>query len=496
MKKTTFILGLSLSAILAIAGCANNTTNDQAVIDKLSTQLDKVINTVSEVSVANIDEISREDIGGIQFTSQSTLSGARQPATAIAKNIESNRYQILRKAKTIKKDIVGGDIKLGNDNARAISELTNSMQKYTTELTRTKSDYRNTVRSISKLDDTNTQFDAKLTRLNCCLESRDCYMNNILQSLNNVESILDALDNNTNNNNNNNDYTNTQQDTSESNTKDWGNKTPEDYTNSNSTNIPSNFNIPNYNLPQNYNSNQYNYTPNCPDGNCFNNQNCENGICYNNVAGMNGYTYNRGPFNPNRNTDTYGPGLTNIDTYRFTGNGYNYGYNFGPNNQGMRHFNGSNGVNNIMPNDNFENQTQELVQNDEIEASKQTTETDKLDEENNKKENDKPTEQQQKTVDSETKNNITSTEINSEKKTVTSSEQAKDKTRPQPKKAETLDIETESKIKTVSAQKADDKKQSEENPQSSNLTGEDKVKGHTSAMNVDINKDIKKLLDN
>lgn len=476
MKKTTFILGLSLSAILALAGCANNTTNDQAVIDKLSTGLNHVTNAVSAVSVANVDDITCEDFGNAQLTSQTALSKASQ-TTMVAKNIENNRYQILRKAKNIKKRISGGELKLGNENARAISELTTSMQKYATELARTKSDYNNTVRSIAKLEDANSQFNAKLTRLSCCLGSRDCYLNNILNSLNNVESILNALENSSDND------TSTSEDIQSQNTtnsqKDWGNKTPEDYANQSSSNSEKNYNLQNFSLPQNYNDSTYNY--NCPDGNCYPNtycpngncynypSNCENGVCYNNASGINGYMFNRGPFNPNRNTDSYGPGVTNIDTYRYTGNGY--GAN-GFNGQGTPHFNGSNGINNITPQDNFEVQPKKETDHETIVT---------VNAENEKKNADETHSIANPAINAEEKD---------EKKIVSSTRNAENEvTRPQPKKAETLEIETENKVKSVSADKAKEQQKNDKN-----LTGEDKAKGHTTITQADINKDIKELL--
>lgn len=493
MKKTTFILGLSLSAILAVAGCANNTTNDQAVIDKLSTQLDHITNAVSAVSVANIDEITREDVGGLQFSAQTSLSGASQKTSQIAKNIESNRYQILRKAKAIKKSITGGDLKLGNENARAISELTSSMQRYTNELARTKSDYRNTVRSMAKLEDANTQFDAKLTRLSCCLESRDCYMNNILQSLNNVESILNALENSAGGNTSTDDAT---EQNSNKNESDWGNKTPEDYANqapSNSTPNTQNYNLPNFNLPQNFNNSPYGY--NCPDGNCYPNTycpdgncynvpaNCENGYCYGNTSGVNGFAANRGMFNPSRNTDTYGPGVTNIDTYRYTGNGYGAGYGYGTNGQGMRHFNGSNGVNNVMPTENTDKNDGALVQSEQILEVEKTATT--AENKPNETSDVKKAEAEEKDVE----------------KIVSSSQRAENGvTKPKPKHAETLEIETENKVKSVSAakaenvQKTDNSSAEEAKPAGEKASGEDKVKGHTSVAQADINQDIKELL--
>lgn len=572
MKKSTFILGFSLSAILAIAGCANNTTNDQAVIDKLSTQLDRVTNTVSAVSVANIDEIAREDFGGnVGTISQlSRLSGNGQTASAIARNIENNRYQILRKAKAIKKSITGGQLKLGNDNARAISELTTSMQKYTTELTRTKSDYRNTVRSMAKLSDPGTQFDAKLTRLSCCLESRDCYLNNILNTLNNVEGILNTAGNsngetsggqngqNTTGQNAAGQNANNQNSSSK---KDWGNKTPEDYANeqnganngynSSGNNLNNSNNANNSNnsgnsfggnqnlIPFNYNGycpdgNCYNNYANCPNGNCYNNANCPDGNCYDynlncpngncyngNIANTNAYVINRGLFNPGRNTDTYGPGVTNIDTYRYTGNGYGngfgngygYGYNngfnrFNENNmQGMRHFNGSNGINAILPSDTSNNQEMPTSVIDETAIPVETsTENAEAKQEANKPENAEK-------FKSESVKQETQVETSDIEKIVSSSKHAEDgATSVQPKKAQKLDIDTDAKVKSVEAkpsENADASKSNESPKQPENtsenqpdkaaendttLQGEEKAKGHTSVVNADINKDIEDLV--
>lgn len=575
MKKSTFILGLSLSAILAIAGCANNTTNDQAVIDKLSTQLDRVTNTVSAVSVANIDEIAREDIGGnVETISQlSRLSGSGQTASAIARNIENNRYQILRKAKAIKKSITGGQLKLGNDNARAISELTTSMQKYTTELTRTKSDYRNTVRSMAKLSDPGTQFDAKLTRLSCCLESRDCYLNNILNTLNNVEGILNTAGKsngetsgsqngqNTTGQNAAGQNANNQNSSSQ---KDWGNKTPEDYANEqNGTNNgynPSGNNLNNSNnannannsnnsgnsfggnqnlIPFNYNGycpdgNCFNGNANCPDGNCYNNANCPDGNCYDynlncpngncyngNIANTNAYGMNRGLFNPGRNTDTYGPGVTNIDTYRYTGNGYGngfgngygYGYNngfnrFNGNNmQGMRHFNGSNGINAILPSDTSNDQEMPTLTADETAIPVETsTEKAEVKQEENKPENAEK-------IKSESVKQETQVETSDIEKIVSSSKHAEDgATSIQPKKAQKLDIDTDAKVKSVEAKPSENMTASKNNespkqPENTSenqtdkatengttLQGEEKAKGHTSVVNADINKDIEDLV--
>ena len=350
MKKTLFIAGLSLATILTMTGC-NNTSNEEAIIDNLSHQLDKTTNTVSSVTLEPTDNLNVEGVSKILSNSSSNsfakLSNIYQNAKNTSSDIEKNKTEILSKAKMLKKEIAGG-VNLGNKNASAISELTSSMQKYTTNLGKTKSDYKNTIKSIAKQMNTidENELDAKATRLNCCLEARNCYLKNILLTLNNIENILTNLDNQEDYNLN---YDNANQ------SLDMNNVITSEQT-SESANLQQ----------ENAMINNYPY--------------------YNQYENFNNYRNNT--FNPNRNTDTYGPGITNIDTYRNYGyNNYNNGYYNGYNNfQGNRHFGGSNGVNNITIKENdlekktnnvTETSDENLYSNNSNEENNVVVETDK-----------------------------------------------------------------------------------------------------------------------
>ncbi len=344
MKKSPFIIGLSLAAILTLTGCGNNTSNDAAVIDKLSGQLDRVVNTVSAVTTfkegdISVDNVSKKVTNNISL---SKLSGAYQSAKRISSNIETNKQSVLKKVKMIKRDIAGG-VKLGNENARAISELTSAMQRYTTNLNKTKSDYRNTVRSISKLSNfEGSEIDAKITRLSCCMEARDCYMNNILSTLNNIQSILDGLDNEEEAPNEKVEVPNEAEDKIEPPIE----KKPMDE-NKDYLDIHDDGNFLDRHDGETGDISAEVPQPAMQPGYNMNGANGRNGYP-NNGWGYNGYNngaYGNGVFNPNRNTDTYGPGITNIDTYRNFGNGM---YGNGVQGYGNgRHFGGSNGVNSM-----------------------------------------------------------------------------------------------------------------------------------------------------
>ncbi len=404
MKKTPIILGLGLALVVTLAGCNNTTYSENAVVDKLSHELDHVTNTVSstdetsnKLSVSNISK-KFTSVGETSFTK---LTDAYQKAKELSTNIEDNSERVLRKAKQIKREVAGG-IKLGSENAKAISELTASMQRYTTSLGKTKSDYKNTVKSIAKLDRLDgNEIDAKITRLGCCLQARNCYLNNILNTLNNIETIISSLENEDNNQ-----TVETEETTDEK---------PLEETINNGFNFNG--------------TNGYGYGYN----------NGYNGYGYNN--GYNGYGYNNGyrggPFNPNRNTDTYGPGVTNIDTYR------NDGFN--------RHFNGSNGVNNIESNP--ENEMNDLMLPQD-ETTKIVT----------KEEENMPETKEEQSLTNE------STSLKKEIK-----EEKNKSSSPQPIPSKTL----RNKTTTV-----DNK----------TTTVDNKVKGHTQNAMIDINQKIDKLI--
>ena len=323
MKKLLIFAGI-LATSLSIAGCSG--TNESAVINRLSHQLDRTANTVNTINQDTSSDIAIENISRLfsdkATTSQiSVLSEAYQSSANAASGARGLSSKINKKIINIKKSIAG-NLKLGNENTGTINELTTSMQKYTSNLNKTKSEYKNAAKAIYKIGEENEseQLNVKLARLSCCVEARNCYMQNLLLTLENIENILNGLEDNQNENevveNEQNDYQNDLE----------------------TQNIQNNAQIQNQ-MPinQNYNANNgyYNQQPYYPNATNYGGANGYNGnfnypYAYGNGAG--GYGW-RGGFNPDRNTDTYGPGVTNIDTYKFNGNN--------------RRFNGSNGINMI-----------------------------------------------------------------------------------------------------------------------------------------------------
>lgn len=480
MKKSPFIIGLSLAAILALTGCGNNTSNDAAVIDKLSGQLDRVVNTVSAITTLNEGDVSLSNMSNkiTNKTSLSKLSGAYQSAKNLSTNIENNKQSVLKKVKMIKRDIAG-DVKLGNENARAISELTSAMQRYTTSLNKTKSDYRNTVRSMSKLSNfEGSEIDAKITRLSCCMEARDCYMNNILCTLDNIQSILDGLE-------------------------DEDSKTDEKLEEPAPNEAQKEAQPPIEQKPMDENKD---YLDNHDDGNYLDrhdnntsnmnaeipqpaiqpgyNMNGTNGwgAYPNNGWGYNGYNnggYGNGMFNPNRNTDTYGPGITNIDTYRNFGNGMYgngmYGYGNG------RHFGGSNGVNNVAEPE-IANETPVIEEPAEF-TTANVEEPEEIKEEAVKEEMSSNGEQKEilnaKAFDVKKPIKQNRSSPNNQKAPIPS--KALDRAIA-PEKKDDAEEENSLKVKSVQAD--------------TEVTGEEKVKGHTQTVSslADVNETIEKLI--
>ncbi len=444
MKKSLLLLGLSLASVLALSGCgASAASNEEAIINKLSHQLDRVTNTVSSSTMlpnssTSISTISKK-LSQANKSSFTKLSNAYQKISDVATNVEDNRELVLRKVKNLKREIAGG-IKLGNQNAKAVSELTSSMQRYVTSLSRTKSDYKNTVQGIVKLDKTQgNEIDAKITRLNSCLQARDCYMKNILSSLENIQNIIDST--------NQNDDVVEDENTEKPENIESGEKEFAPISNS-PAQTPQNQPDENLFVPQTENSNQ-----------------TANPYAYGNYNGAGGYgfggggTYRPGPFNPNRNTDTYGPGVTNIDTYR--------GYGFG------RRGGGSNGINNLssdkpatIP---LEKGEQEIVTNNQNDEVLSPSADENLSEHNDEKK-DESTKSVKKIVNgtsSENDKQVMPSNVKDEAKTL------------QEHFESCFTSDDQAKIKSVSGEKVEPS---------------DKTKGHTNLCAMDINKKIEKLV--
>lgn len=283
MKKSIIISSLTLASILALTGCGNS-GNESAAINNLSHQLDRVTNTVSAISNGNDKKYDLQEMA----LNDETYQDLYQKQT----NIQSNKSQVLSKIKSIKKKLVDG-VKLGSAGASAISELTTAMQRNTNNLNKTKSDFNRSITNISNNKSNSGLLDAHITRLACCMTARECYLKNILYALEGIENAL----------NNNQEDSAAQEQTSQM----QENVNQE---------LPQNVTQPAQQPQQ-----PINMLPQYPS----NGVNGAYGYGYNGLG--NGYGYG---FNPSRNTDTYGPGVTNIDSYRFNSNPNNpYNHMYG-----------------------------------------------------------------------------------------------------------------------------------------------------------------------
>lgn len=439
MKKALIITGLTLASVLALTGCGDN-ANETAAINNLSHQLDRVTNTVSAISNGSEKQV---DIQNISQTQSGTYSDAYQQISEVNQNISSTKTQILQKVKSIKKQLVDG-VKLGNSNTNAISELTSAMQRNNNNLNKTKSDFNRSVSGISKLKSSpdDKLMNARLTRLSCCMSARECYLRNILSSLESIESILNGIDETP------------ETAPEQSQTEQTQPQQPQFMEEPEQTAQDETMMNANYAYP--YGSNGVNGAYGAYGG------------AYGYGNGANGYGFNK--FNPSRNTDTYGPGITNIDTYRFNSNPNNafhngmYGGGYAPLNQ---------------------------AENSEQEESQEQQQDVTLPSEMAKVRFESPRSQPRENPDKRAPRPAT-TRDEAEQTPATQEENA-DESLP----------DQDLKIKTVSLTEEHDEtehepeQEVEELSPEENLQGSDKPKGHTKTLaniTLDINKKIKDLI--
>ena len=378
MKKL-LLSSIAIGSCLLLVGCGTST--EDAAVTNLSNQIDRLNNVIANSSVVSTTSFDlsnysngNKDVSGIRNIYQKTSNAIKEQ--------EFLKDQIRSKNAIIKNKLASKDLKLGKD-AGAIKELANSLSKYTTKLTNTNNEYRKTSSSLARMSNSNSSSEvgARLTRLSSCCDSRLCYYNNILNTLNQIESILNGGAIVVENGNLNNDYL-------------------KNYLSDNFSNCLYDSNGKCIDGAYCQNGNCYDSNGNCINGYCFDsNGNCVNGNCTpnrayyqngsvinnQNIANRNSnmpynsnynynapYGYRNNRFNPNRNTDTYGPGITNIDTYRNNGYAYNYGFR-------------GNGFNEITNDKNFETNSEIFEQSKDktiaLEEDKinETKETDKID---------------------------------------------------------------------------------------------------------------------
>ena len=332
MKKI-FLGVMAVTLSLALTACG--TSANSATITNLGNQLDETANTVSNIQTVNPTDLNLTK-NMLETMSNASNSKLYSNAYNTQQNLINEEYyktDILKKTANIKNSI-SKDIKLSKAQITAVKDLTSSLAKYTNSIAYTQGEMTNAIKSISSMkkniDKNSDKINAKLNRLACNSNSRSSYYENLLNTLEQLETCLDVeddttsqniqtLDNKTDNSDNASDTTDNEQDDTNNNIDTYrpGNKKykKRKYCPNCQPNYPSNFNE-NINNARNYNQL---YNPNTVNNGTYNNPTVPYGNVYN--------RFNR--FNPSRNTDTYGPTMKNIDTYGYNAanNGYGYGMN-------------------------------------------------------------------------------------------------------------------------------------------------------------------------
>lgn len=332
MKKI-FLGVMAVTLSLALTACG--TSANSATITNLGNQLDETANTVSNIQTVNPTDLNLTK-NMLETMSNASNSKLYSNAYNTQQNLINEEYyktDILKKTANIKNSI-SKDIKLSKAQITAVKDLTSSLAKYTNSIAYTQGEMTNTIKSISSMkkniDKNSDKINAKLNRLACNSNSRSSYYENLLNTLEQLETCLDVegdttsqniqtLDDETNNSDDTSDTTDNEQDDTNNNIDTYrpGNKKykKRKYCPDCQPNYPSNFNE-NINNARNYNQL---YNPNTVNNGTYNNPTIPYGNVYN--------RFNR--FNPSRNTDTYGPTMKNIDTYGYNAanNGYGYGMN-------------------------------------------------------------------------------------------------------------------------------------------------------------------------
>ena len=322
MKK--IIIGACAIGMCFVLTACGTSKND-ATLTRLGNQLDETANTISNIQTINPTEIT------LTADSLEKISAKESPyplyrnirtAQESLQTEEQIKSIILNKTTNIKSNL-SKNLTLSKSQISAIKELTENLGKYTNSISYSKNDLQSTAKAINSLkknvEKFSPQLNAKINRLTCNSNARSAYYENLLATLNEIENCVYpygydnqmALYKEQNTQNQFNTSQNTTNDTNESENK-QGIKNIDTYQQT---------------------TNNYTNCNDCDDKNC---ENCTNQPqqpqYYNQYAtpyGLrNHYPYNYSAitpysqFNPNRNTDTYGPTLRNIDTY-----GNNYAYN-------------------------------------------------------------------------------------------------------------------------------------------------------------------------
>ena len=379
MKK---IILASVGVILALGltGCSSNSASQS--VKNLNAQLDRVDNAVVSSVSDDTSEISNS-------STSSTTSNLNYLRNKAYNDMLEERYlkdEILSLSSYLKSN-QNTKYKLAKSDTNALKSLTSDLSKYSTYLNDSKSTVKTYVKKIKNQSRTDVEHvSSSYQALSNIMNERKAYLNNLLNTMNEIADILCSNDVISSQDNEQNDTNNIEQNELNSRnyqTQDYNSYNNQYYTpnhfarqpqgidynvnrqrtvnnsenknqtenkrkgftknidtynsqnvgeensnNNNDTNInnSTNDNIKNNNI----NSNQTNRPINNGYPYQYNNNGNYYGNPYYNNPYNNGYNnyynpnfrYIRRGFNPGRNTDTYYPLNRNIDTYRMNPNQY------------------------------------------------------------------------------------------------------------------------------------------------------------------------------
>ena len=323
MRKI-YLYALVPILLITLSGCNEN---DSQVISNISTQIEKTSNVVNSTSSNEVNTVS------IRYD-DNTLPIIQVKNTAYLNMLyEEDLRQDVIEMTAVLKTKINKNYKLGKSKSNAVKQLLKNIENYTNCLSKTKENVKEKVNNIDKYTSVNS-VDPNLARssyleLNNLMQERATYLTNIRNALVEINNIIDDdkafYSKNTENlieNDNNTKNTPIERDKSQNiaeNDKktikniDTFDNSAKDYAN----------NTQKYNRELDYDR-EYNFIR-PPYNQMQNNPN----FYYNG--------YRNTLFNPNRNTDTFYPRISNIDTYRYSpydnrywGNGY-YGANYNEN---------------------------------------------------------------------------------------------------------------------------------------------------------------------
>ena len=323
--KIIYLYALIPLLLISLSGCSEN---DSQVMNNISSQIEKTSGVVNSTNSNEVNTVS------IRYD-DNTLPIIQVKNTAYLNMLyeEELRQDVLEMTAVLKMK-QNKNYKLGKSKSNAINHLLKNVEYYTNNLSKTKKDVKEKVNDITKYTSVKS-VDGNLARssyleLNNLMQERATYLTNIRNALVEINNIIDddkvfynqkadnLIENNTKTHNNeleseknspnvvkNDKETIKNIDTFDNSANDYANET-QNYNRELEYNKEYNFIRPPYNQMQN-NPNFY----------------------------YNGYRNTL--FNPNRNTDTFYPRISNIDTYRYNpyyngywGNGY-YGANYNSN---------------------------------------------------------------------------------------------------------------------------------------------------------------------